>query len=156
VSTYRWYTVAVAVLFVSALATPTDARRYTVRCLEGARCDLDNEHNGICTFSGDWQVPLRKDGRKRGRRREAVGNAMLVYECLPWKGKRCNEFGACPADSYCERAVGRCRSAGTCETRPDVCPADCPRVCGCNGKVYCNSCLAARAGVSVRARGPCQ
>ena len=53
VSTNRWYTVAVAVLFVSALATPTDARRYTVRCLEGARCDLDNEHNGICTFSGD-------------------------------------------------------------------------------------------------------
>jgi len=76
--TSRWFTIAMAVLFISAFAAPTDARRYVIRCLEGSRCDFDGEHDGICTFSGGWEVPLRKDGGKRGRRRETVGNATLV------------------------------------------------------------------------------
>ena len=154
--TSRWFSIAMAALFVSALGTPTDARRYMIRCLEGSRCDLDGEHDGICTFSGEWQVPLLEDGRKQGRRRERVDKATLVYECLPWKGRSCNDDGACPADSYCERPVGRCRAAGDCEERPEICPLHIRRVCGCDGKTYGNDCEAARAGVSIRARGACQ
>ena len=153
--TSRWFSVAMAVLFISVFAAPTDAHRYVIRCLEGARCDFDGEHDGICTFSGDWEVPLRKDGRERGRRRERVGKATLVYECLPWKGRSCNAMGACPADSYCERPVGRCRAAGTCEDRPGRCPKILRRVCACDGKTYANDCLAAAAGVSLKAEGEC-
>jgi hypothetical protein len=153
--TSHWFSIAMAVLFISTFAAPTDARRYVTRCLEGSRCDFDGEHDGICTFSGDWEVPLREKGRKQGRRWERVGSVTLVYECLPWRGRSCNDDGACPADSYCARPIGHCRAAGTCEERPGACYKVLRPVCGCDGKTYGNDCEAAGAGVSIRAEGPC-
>lgn len=37
-------------------------------------------------------------------------------------------------------------SGGYCRARPQGCTADCPGVCGCDGKFYCNTCMAHAAG----------
>jgi predicted secreted protein len=59
----------------------------------------------------------------------------------------------CGNDSYCDFEVkARCGmgdQTGTCNTRPEFCPALVMPVCGCDGKTYNNSCEANRAGVSV-------
>jgi len=55
----------------------------------------------------------------------------------------------CPNDAFCDFPGTICRSItthGLCQTRPQLCPLDCPGVCGCNGLFYCNSCLAHVAG----------
>jgi hypothetical protein len=36
---------------------------------------------------------------------------------------------------------------GTCRAIPEVCTLECIAVCGCDGKKYCNACLAHVAGV---------
>ncbi|WP_437668987.1 hypothetical protein [Sorangium sp. So ce131] len=54
-------------------------------------------------------------------------------------------------DDLCGRADGE----GRCSARPEVCPADCPGVCGCDGQFYCNQCVAQRAGVDVAAGDTC-
>lgn len=70
-------------------------------------------------------------------------------------GSRCNENADCESDLYCEKPAGLCESDGTCEVRPDVCPAVEAPVCGCDGLTWSNSCIAAAEGVSVRSVGPC-
>ena len=59
----------------------------------------------------------------------------------------------CPANSYCKfppaEICGHADGQGVCQPRPQVCPADCGMVCGCDGKIYCNACVAASAGVDV-------
>lgn len=59
---------------------------------------------------------------------------------------------SCAVDSFCDFSDGVCGSAaaalfrGICQPRPQLCPLDCPGVCGCNGQFYCNACLAHVAG----------
>jgi hypothetical protein len=59
----------------------------------------------------------------------------------------------CAADEFCDfdyagkNWCGGDDSTGVCTKRPDVCGADCPGVCGCDGKAYCNACTAHAAGV---------
>jgi hypothetical protein len=36
-----------------------------------------------------------------------------------------------------------------------ICTDDCPGVCGCDGKAYCNACSARRAGVNLANEGDC-
>jgi len=36
---------------------------------------------------------------------------------------------------------------GVCRPRPTACPTDCPGVCGCDTRFYCNTCVAHQAGV---------
>lgn len=59
----------------------------------------------------------------------------------------------CNADAYCAfNPPGECGwddESGICQPRPDVCTEDCPGVCGCDMKFYCNACLAHQAGVGV-------
>jgi hypothetical protein len=63
-------------------------------------------------------------------------------------GRRGN---VCAADEYCEYGAGpSCGAAdntGLCTKRPTVCTEDCPGICGCDGKFYCNACGANAAGV---------
>jgi len=32
----------------------------------------------------------------------------------------------------------------------DICPMDCPGVVGCDGKTYCNGCIAMAHGISIQ------
>jgi hypothetical protein len=44
---------------------------------------------------------------------------------------------------------------GICRPRPTNCTADCPGVCGCDSKFYCNACSANRAGADVHPGATC-
>jgi hypothetical protein len=46
---------------------------------------------------------------------------------------------------------------GQCRDRPTSCPllAHCPDTCGCDGAIYCGSCMAHKAGVNVTKREHC-
>lgn len=60
---------------------------------------------------------------------------------------------SCDENEYCDYAgdvaCGIGGQTGACKLRPDVCPPDCPGVCGCDGMFYCNSCDAAALGMDV-------
>jgi hypothetical protein len=71
----------------------------------------------------------------------------------PDAGQVCGGFTGtqCPTGSFCDYAptdlcgafdaTGICRGGGV-----SPCTADCPGVCGCDGKFYCNACVAHNAG----------
>lgn len=61
----------------------------------------------------------------------------------------------CPEGQYCRVDDGLCTASGVCTDFPEICPAVCDPVCGCDGAVYDNACEAARAGVSVAHGGEC-
>lgn len=55
----------------------------------------------------------------------------------------------CGPDEFCDFffACGADDRGGVCRKRPTICPRDCPGVCGCDGRFYCNVCVANSAGV---------
>jgi hypothetical protein len=59
----------------------------------------------------------------------------------------------CAADEWCQfdpiSVCGNADGAGTCQPKPQGCPADCPGACGCDGVFYCNACEAHASGVDV-------
>ena len=58
----------------------------------------------------------------------------------------------CAADEVCDQSkAASCGAAGTCIKRPEVCDQSCasPMLCGCDGKLYCNPCIANGAGTSI-------
>jgi hypothetical protein len=70
------------------------------------------------------------------------------------------ELGSnCPAGEFCAYASpGTCGNAdggGVCKPAPAGCTDDCPGVCGCDGKIYCNACSANAAGVDVSTSSAC-
>lgn len=68
---------------------------------------------------------------------------------------RCPE----PNTTYCDyddkMTCGQGDIAGICMPRPGACPKDCPGVCGCDGKFYCNACEAHAAGTDDAPTGSC-
>lgn len=56
----------------------------------------------------------------------------------------------CASPEWCDypdaSACGVSDERGVCRARPASCGSDCPGVCGCDGKKYCNACLAHAAG----------
>lgn len=61
----------------------------------------------------------------------------------------CGSSADCGSDAYCDLPGASCGGTGVCAPRPEGCPEDCPGVCGCDGRTYCNDCMAAAAGVDV-------
>lgn len=68
-------------------------------------------------------------------------------------GLRCaeNEYCAHPIEAQC----GAADRTGICERIPEMCTQQLDEVCGCDDKTYGNACEAARNGVSVAKKGPC-
>lgn len=56
----------------------------------------------------------------------------------------------CPAGMFCDFEANSCGYGdilGTCRPIPDVCTQECTETCGCDGKSYCNACMAHMAGI---------
>ncbi len=66
--------------------------------------------------------------------------------------------GQCAANQYCAGATGSCGVAtGTCTAMPQMCPQNCAAdmLCGCDGKAYCNDCMANAGGTTINHPGSC-
>jgi len=74
----------------------------------------------------------------------------LMGQC---PGQKCQTNNDCAGDQYCMRPGQSCNGNGRCEPRPEVCTFIYAPVCGCDGEIYANSCIAAEAGVSVANAG---
>lgn len=65
----------------------------------------------------------------------------------------------CAPDQFChfspDALCGGGDQGGVCQPKPGGCTADCPGVCGCDAKFYCNACSAQQAGVDIAPDGFC-
>ena len=65
----------------------------------------------------------------------------------------------CAISEWCQwdppGSCGGFDNTGTCQPKPQGCPADCPGVCGCDGQFYCNACEASAWGVDVSGGDVC-
>jgi hypothetical protein len=97
-----------------------------------------------------------------GKRGEAGGGGQSSTP----SGKTCGGIAAlkCPDAEfrdYASQAGGQgcggqvADAAGTCQSRPDVCPERAAAVCGCDHRSYAGECIAHKAGVSVLHDGYC-
>lgn len=71
------------------------------------------------------------------------------YVFVPTKACGGLAGAACAADEWCDlpNGCGFPDAMGACKKRPQGCYADCPGVCGCDGKQYCNACTANAQGI---------
>jgi len=81
---------------------------------------------------------------------------VAVVDLAPDDHAACATSDDCESDQFCNKPVGECDVAGTCERRPEICTADFSPVCGCDEQTYANRCTAAAAGQSVAHDGECE
>jgi hypothetical protein len=126
-----------------------------------AKADGDCEGKGTCTerpvlCTREYQPVCGCDGVTYGNACEAAAAGVSIAHRGPCVAAGdCTASGDCPPGHYCAKADGDCGGEGRCMERPEVCLAIYDPVCGCDGRTYSNSCVAAAAGVSVAHRGPC-
>jgi hypothetical protein len=87
-------------------------------------------------------------------------DADLGPDAGPGSHLRCGGFAGiqCPTDELCDfrpNNCGRPDELGLCVTRPLTCDLVIDPVCGCDGRMHDNACLAAMAGVDVDASNSC-
>jgi len=91
--------------------------------------------------------------------------------CLEWGGDvpceygcsngNCNTIPSCSSDAdclssqFCEFNIGTCSGNGFCSNKPEGCIGVVDPVCGCDGNVYSNTCIAHAAGVNIKNKGGC-
>lgn len=66
----------------------------------------------------------------------------------------CESNPDCAAGDYCQKKSG-CDGVGECTWKPEGCGGVYDPVCGCDGSVHSNACMAAAAGVNVAADSLC-
>ena len=65
----------------------------------------------------------------------------------------CDPVTPCGPSDYCDHGGNGCDAKGTCLPRPATCAPGCPapqyQPCGCDGQLYCNSCVAKLNGTDL-------
>lgn len=113
----------------------------TVGCAPPAACGQCTAACGCCSC-GEGDLIQQTDG----------GSMICQGGCyVPLDSKPCGGIAGiqCAADEWCDlpEGCGFPDAMGVCKKRPQGCTADCPGVCGCDGKFYCNACSANAQGL---------
>jgi hypothetical protein len=113
---------------------------------------------GFMCYDGYWNAvwdgPCGTGGRtSMGSGGSSTGSTTAVKRCGARAGDTCSasEYCAYEAGAYC----GQADAEATCKPRPQICDTLYSAVCGCDGKTYSSSCVAAAAGIGVYANGTC-
>jgi hypothetical protein len=112
--------------------------------------------------------PLRRGGRpavaspetaaRLTRALLALGLILALGGCRA-SARPCRSDSPCGRRDYCSYPGGRCgqgATAGLCRPRPTSCTQQRAPVCGCDGRVHGNDCLAQAAGVDLAVFGGCR
>ena len=110
------------------------SKSFKARCDEGCTAAC-----GCCGCADGSEEPVA------GGVNRCTGGCYVFVPTKPCGGLA---GAACAADEWCDlpNGCGSPDAQGTCKKRPDGCFEDCPGVCGCDGKQYCNTCIANTPG----------
>jgi hypothetical protein len=120
----------------------------TGRCvpipLDGCTADCP----GVCGCNGGFfcnACLAHRSGTDDSADRSCMQDGAMPEICGGVRGVTCGPDSFCDYEpgAMCSGGIG----AGICRPRPHVCPADCPGVCGCDGKFYCSVCVAQSMGI---------
>lgn len=142
------------------------------RCLANSDCTTDDfckKLKGDCEGYGSCEprpeicilvyIPVCGcDGQTYSNECAAAANGVNIAHdgvCQPPPPDTCKDNRQCGTDEYCSKVEGECKSAGTCQAKPMVCPDVWMPVCGCDNRTYGNVCEAAAAGVNIVHNGEC-
>jgi Kazal-type serine protease inhibitor domain len=134
---------------------PITTRALAALCLTVAVAGCPRDHHSAADAGGDNGY-AGSSSSAPGSGSQADGAA-----AGSGNGKSCGSRGqaACADGEFCHFAeTASCGAAdvpGVCEARPDICMDLCQPMCGCDGKMYCNECYAARQGTSIAHSGAC-